>query len=154
MQICVTRFNNYTFNENKNFREKYNIKCIYSSPVKITQNILPNEDLIILEMNNSTNEIEGIGIIKNKLYIKEKCRIYSDKNYNRYTYKSNFRIDKNEFKDYEKLILCNLQELLFKSAYHCKRGQGIQKIPMHIKNDNEINYFKILNEYIKLRYNN
>ena len=154
MQICVTRFNNHTFNENKNFREKYNLKCVYSTPVKITENILPNEYLIILEMNNSTNKIEGIGIIKNKLYIKDKCRIYSDKNYNRYTYKSNFRIDKNEFKNYEKLILNNLQELLFKSAYHCKRGQGIQKIPIHIKNNNEFNYFKILNEYIKLRYNN
>ena len=153
MEICVTRFNNETYSENKKFRENNNIICIYSSPVKITDNILPNEELIVLEMNNSTNHIEGIGLIKNKLYLKEKYKIYSDRNYNRYTYKSKYRIDKNEFTSYELIIIKKLEDLIFKSAFHCKRGQGIQIIPKHIKNDKEFNYYKILNDYIKLRFN-
>jgi hypothetical protein len=153
MEICVTRFNNETYLENKKFREKNNIDCVYSTPVKITENILPNQELIILEMNNSTNSIEGIGIIKNKLFLKEKYRIYTDKNYNRYTYKSKYRIDKNELTSYEIIIIKKLEDLIFKSAFHCKRGQGIQIIPKHIKNDKEFNYYKILNDYIKLRFN-
>ena len=152
MEICVTRFNRITFEENENFRNKNNIKCIYSCPVKISNNILPNKDLIILEMNNSTNTIEGLGLIKNKLYLKNKYKIYSDNNYNRYTYLSNFRIDKNQLKNDLGIIRLNeLENLLFNSYKHCKRGQGIQIIPKHIKkNINEINYCKFLNDYIKL----
>tara|TARA_Y100000816_G_scaffold80916_1_gene55319 strand:+ start:5940 stop:6404 length:465 start_codon:yes stop_codon:yes gene_type:complete len=153
MEICVTRFNNETYSENKKFRENNNIICIYPSPVKITDNILPNQELIVLEMNNSTNHIEGIGLIKNKLYLKEKYKIYSDRNYNRYSYKSKYRIDKNEFTTYELIIIKKLEDLIFKSAFHCKRGQGIQIIPKHIKTDKEFNYCKILNDYIKLRFN-
>ena len=153
MEICVTRFNNETYYENKKFRENNNIICIYSSPVKISENILPNEELIVLEMNNSINHIEGIGLIKNKLYLKDKYKIYTDRNYNRYTYKSKYRIDKNEFTSYELIIIKKLEDLIFKSAFHCKRGQGIQIIPKHIKNNKESNYHKILNDYIKLRFN-
>tara|TARA_B100000085_G_C18292691_1_gene410872 strand:- start:184 stop:648 length:465 start_codon:yes stop_codon:yes gene_type:complete len=153
MEICVTRFNNKTYLENKNFRENNNINCIYSTPVKISENILPNQELIILEMNNSINQIEGIGIIKNKIYLKEKYKIYSDKNYNRYTYKSKYRIDKNDFTSYEYIIIKKLEEQLFKSSFHCKRGHGIQIIPKHIKQNTEFNYYKILNDYIKLRFN-
>ena len=96
MNICVTRFDNKTFKENLYFRNYNNIKCIYGSPVKITDLIFPNSDIIVLEMNNTTNRLEGIGIIKNKLFIQEKKRykIYSDNNYNRFIYISNKRIDK------------------------------------------------------------
>ena len=153
MEICVTRFNNETYYENKKFRENNNIICVYSSPVKISENILPNEELIVLEMNNSINRIEGIGLIKNKLYLKDKYKIYTDRNYNRYIYKSKYRIDKNEFTSYELIIIKKLEDLIFKSAFHCKRGQGIQIIPKHIKNNKEFNYNKILNDYIKLRFN-
>lgn len=153
MELCVTRFNNETYLENKKFRENNNINCVYSSPIKISDKILPNKELIILEMNNSTNCIEGIGVIKNKLFMKEKYRIYSDKNYNRYIYKSKYRIDKNELTSYEIIIIKKLENLVFKSPLHCKRGHGIQIIPKHIKDEKKINYCKVLNYYIKLRFN-
>tara|TARA_B110000977_G_scaffold200686_1_gene292126 strand:- start:355 stop:819 length:465 start_codon:yes stop_codon:yes gene_type:complete len=153
MEICVTRFNNQTYLENKNFREKNNINCVYSTPVKISDNILPDQEVIILEMNNTNNSIEGIGIIKNKLFLKEKYKIYSDRNYNRYIYKSNYRIDKKELEPYEFIIINELEELIFKSHRHCKRGQGIQVLPKHIKNNKKLNYYKILNHYIRFRFN-
>ena len=51
MEICVTRFNNQTFQENRNWikTNNSNIGCIYGTPVKITENILPYTSLIILE---------------------------------------------------------------------------------------------------------
>ena len=91
MEICITRFDNKTFNENKLWKEKNNESgCIYGTPVKISEKIFPEEMLIVLEMNNSENRLEGIGIIKNRLCKenRKKYKIYSDNNYNRFIYKS------------------------------------------------------------------
>ena len=147
MNICVTRFDNKTFEENLYFRNYNNIKCIYGTPVKITDLIFPNDDIIILEMNNTTNRLEGIGIIKNKLYLQKtkRYKIYSDNNYNRFIYISNKRIDKSNFSENEKEVIKYLENLLFKSYYHCKRGQGIQQIPKRIENNEyNLNFKKFL----------
>jgi hypothetical protein len=68
MEICVTRFNVSTFNENRAWIIKNNnsIGCIYGTPVKISITLDPDSRLLVLEMNNTNNTIEGIGIIKNK----------------------------------------------------------------------------------------
>ncbi len=146
MEICVTRFNNKTFQENENYKNNNNlIGCIYGSPTKISDKILPNTCILVLEMNNSMNKIEGIGYIKNKIFIDEKkIKIYNDNNYNRYIYKSNIRIDKKNFNNYEKIIIEKIENLLFKSYYHCKRGHGIQSIPKFVKNFDNFNYEKFI----------
>lgn len=147
MEIFVTRFNNITIEENRNWLKKNNeIGCIYGSPIKISEKILPETYIIVLEMNNSSNKIEGLGIIKNKLVLhdKKKYKIYQENNYNRFIYKSNLRIDKTSFNNYEKHIINDLEKLLFKSHNHCKRGQGIQHIPKHINQNKEFDYKKFL----------
>lgn len=146
MEICVTRFNNKTFQENIIYKNNNNlIGTIYGSPTKISDKILPDTSILVLEMNNSTNKIEGIGYIKNKIFIDEKkIKIYNDNNYNRYIYKSNIRIDKQNFSNYEKLIIEQIENLLFKSYNHCKRGHGIQSIPKFVKNFNNFNYEKFI----------
>lgn len=154
MQICVTRFDNKTLNENIKWRKNNNhTGCIYGTPVKITETILPNTLIIVLEMNNSNNSIEGIGIIKNSIEKADKknFKIYKDNNYNRFIYKSNLRIDKKNLKsNYEKKILELLEKLLFTTKNHFKRGQGIQKIPKFIEKFDKINFRAILiNIYIK-----
>ena len=147
MEIFVTRFNNKTIEENRNWLKKNNTNgCIYGSPVKISEKILPETYIMVLEMNNSLNKIEGIGIIKNKIILhdKKKYKIYQENNYNRFIYKSNMRIDKTSFNNYEIIIINNLENLLFKSYNHCKRGQGIQHIPKHINENNDFNYKRLL----------
>ena len=148
MEIYVTRFNNDTFDENRTWVKKYNsnVGCVYGSPIKISETILPYSQLIVLEMNNSKNIIEGIGIIKNCI-AKENIKyykIYSDNNYNRYIYKSNYRIDRKNFNSYESDVISLLEEYLFKSAYHCKRGQGIQKLPKTVVNNDEFDFITFL----------
>ena len=69
--LCATRFNNVTFQEYIRWIEA-NMKIIYNTPVKISEIILSNEIIYILEMNNSENTIEGIGIIKNKCISNQK----------------------------------------------------------------------------------
>jgi len=147
MIICVTRFDTNTYNENKIYKDKYNITgCIYGSPIKISEKILPDTEILVLEMNNSKNIVEGIGVIKNNI-LHKKHKIYSDNNYNRFIYKSDLHICRSQLNEFEKSILFYLEKLLFKSHNHCKRGHGIQKLPDFIK---EIKLFDFIDFIIKI----
>ena len=77
IKLAVTRFNNTTFNENKKWRESRQYDgSIYGSSVKIKESVSPEVILIVFEMNNTLDIIEGIGIIKNSI-IHKKYNIYS-----------------------------------------------------------------------------
>ena len=99
-------------------------------------------------MNNSTNEIDGIGIVKNILFHK-KYKIYKDNNYNRYIYYSNKHFKKNHLNDKLKNILKILEYFLFKTKKHYKRGHGIQEIPRYLQNSKILNFTKLINEGLK-----
>jgi len=128
--IASTRFNNHTWNENVNYRNKIQHDgCIYGCPQSISIKIPDDSLLYIFEMNNSLNRIEGIGLIKNKIYHDHYYKIYSDGNYNRFVYKSNYRVDRKYLELYYPDILCIFELLLFKGKTHLKRGFGITQVP-------------------------
>ena len=149
IKLGITRFNNNTYIENKKWREsrQYN-GCIYGSSVKIKESISPDMILIIFEMNNSMDIIEGIGIIKNNLFQK-KYNIYSDHKYNRYIYKSNYRLDKKNFNESTKNIIINLEKILFRGKTHLKRGHGINIISDTLKKIDNFNYENYFIELFK-----
>lgn len=126
----ATRFNNKTWEENCRWREKNNFQgCIYNSPVYIKDDIPLQIPLFVIEMNNETNKIEGIGKIINYVHTDRKYKVYSDSNYNRYTYHGKVRINREMIKNIEKLE--KLEARLFKGKGHLKRGQGI----LNVSND-------------------
>ena len=128
--IASTRFNNHTWNENVNYRNKIDHNgCIYGCPQSISSKILDDSLLYIFEMNNSLNRIEGIGLIKNKIYYDNYYKIYSDGNYNRFVYKSNYRVDRKQLELYYPDILSLFELILFKGKTHLKRGFGITQVP-------------------------
>ncbi len=130
--IAVTRFNQTTWNENCRWREKHNIKgCIYGTLQPICEKIHDNYKIYVLEMNNDTNTIEGIGIISNKKYPRQK--IYSTNAYNRIVYKGSQRIDKSEYNKENLKLIRALEHLVFKGATHMKRGSGINILPVNRK---------------------
>jgi hypothetical protein len=130
----TTRFNNRTWEENCRWREKNNFDgCIYNSPVYIKHTIPLQISLFVIEMNNETNKIEGIGKIVNYVHTDRKYKVYSDNNYNRYTYYGKVRINREMIKNKEKLE--KLEERLFKGKSHIKRGQGILNVPNDIYRD-------------------
>ena len=138
----VTRFDNKTFLENSRWRENNNYKgCIYNSPTLINTNIPLLCELFIIEMNNSLNEIIAIGKIINKINLNQKFKIYEENNYNRYTYKGKYRINREDIKY---LNIEELENILFKGKGHLKRGQGITAVPIKLEK-------KILND-IKLNF--
>ncbi len=158
-RIAVTRFNEQTWKENLNWKKnKYYNGCIYNTPTKISQKILPNTILFIIEMNNSSNTIEGIGLIKNYLNSHKKIKIYNDENYNRFNYKSKYRIDKQELLEKDINIIYVLETLLFKGSKHMKRGQGIQTIPYWIQYNKVFNFNEFIkklfiNKYSEIKFN-
>ena len=128
--IGTTRFNNKTWNENIKWRKKHQHKgCIYPLKYRITKNIPTNAIIFVLEMNNDTNKIMGIGIIKNKRDMKQNIKIYynNDIYYNKFVYHSNLRIDRSKI-PYMKMIEV-FEELLFKGSKHFKRQPGISIFP-------------------------
>tara|TARA_B100000925_G_scaffold106268_1_gene78346 strand:- start:3672 stop:4157 length:486 start_codon:yes stop_codon:yes gene_type:complete len=128
-EIAVTRFNNKTWEENCIYRDRNDMKgCCYGTPVLLQVDIPIGALLYILEMNNDKNQIMGIGLIRNHNRADKRYCIYSDGNYNRYNYRSDYRIDRAEFKKSNNALLEVFELLVFKGYTHLKRGQGIQLV--------------------------
>ena len=152
-ELATTRFNNDTWMENVRWREKNNWSgCIYGTPKQISEIFTPKIYMFILEMNNDKNKIKGVGLIKNRILINKThdknytkyYKIYNERNYNRYIYKSKYRVDRKEMTLEEKKVLRILDMLVFKGKTHLKRGQGIIVVPEWIKNNSIINFIKLL----------
>jgi len=147
--IGVTRFNTITWKENEMWRIKKGHKgCVYGSLIPIKERIQPMSKICVLEMHNDYNKIMGIGLIKNE--VKGRFKIYSEKSYNNYGYKSNKRISVDELDEKDKKIIKILEILLFTGYRHSKRGRGISEIPNWILNNKQINFMKFIKKIFKI----
>ena len=128
--IGTTRFNALTWKENCSWREKNHPEgCAYGVMKPISVTIPLNSSVFVIEMNNSTNKIMGIGLVTNCPDPPENIKIYRDANYCCYLYKGNFRIDRSAFSERENTIVRILEHLVFENKTHLKRGQGITSLP-------------------------
>ena len=128
--IMTSRFNNATWEENIRYRGRLNHHgCIYCCPVQVTQKIPYDSLMFVLEMNNDTNEIIGIGMVKNHP-IMDKYKVYENGNYNRYVFVGNTRIDRSDMNEDEESVMQLFDMLCFKGNRHMKRGQGLRSFPM------------------------
>ena len=98
--------------------------------------------LYIIEMNNNTNKILGFGKIINKNYSDRRYFIYSDRNYNRFTYRGKTRIDIKDIDEKYNEQIEKLENYLFKNKGHFKRGQGISQLPLDLTNK----YFNLIKD--------
>lgn len=126
--LVSTRFNNETFQENVNYRERKRITCIYCSPQPMSPKIELESLVLVVEMNNSTNQIEGIGLIKNQ-HESKVYNVYDTRNFNRYIFKGDYRISREELLRNQEKIVEILDHILFKGKTHLKRGSGFTTIP-------------------------
>jgi len=130
--IASTRFNSKTWQENCSYREREKFSgCIYCAPTPLSQKIPANSLLFVVEMNNTRNKIEGIGVIKNtpNYNFTKRDRFYEDSNYNAYVYKGGYRLSRYDLKQSNSRIVKALDNILFKGKSHLKRGSGIKTIP-------------------------
>lgn len=127
--ITTTRFDNETWEENVCFRDKYKIKgCIYNKPCLMTPKIKEGTPLFVIEMNNTLNRVEGIGLIINRIKLNIHYHIHQYEYYNIYTYKGKYRIDRTDIEHHNIEILKMLDTILFKGRTNLKRGLGFLKI--------------------------
>lgn len=152
--IACTRFNNTTYEENTNFRHKYNETAIYGTTLKI-RNIYHLGTLIfIVEMNNEQNKIEGIGLIKNMLVCDKRYKIYDNDEYNRYIYKGKYWLSRSQINNVNEKITEIFENILFKGKSHLKCRMGItiitEKLFVHWNYDLQI--LKNMVKYVFLSY--
>lgn len=134
IRLMCTRYNNSTLEELELFREKNEeefgqTKAIYCAPIRIKESIPVNETLIVMEMNNDTNQVIGIGLIKNYVWADKVYKIYKERNYTRYIYKGKYRIPRAQMSEQEEIYMKIFDVILFKGKTHVKRGQGITEVP-------------------------
>jgi len=104
----------------------------------MTEKIPLNSLVFVVEMNNSTNKIEGIGLIRNMLHPEKIIRIYQTGNYNRYTYQGKYRIDRCTIEFVCPQVLKILEQLVFTGKTHLKRGGGFTRIPEKLYKQHKI----------------
>ena len=130
--LVTTRFSQETWNQNIEYKTKHGLQqstCIYGSPQSTSREIPDNAVVFVLEMNNDTNQIMGIGMVRNHAYIKQH-RIYSNENYNRYSYLGKYRIDRSTITNEEETIMKVFDILCFTGSRHMKRLQGMKMFPI------------------------
>lgn len=120
--IACTRFTNSTYAENMEYRKKHNYPAIYGSALKIRDIYLPGAFIFIVEMNNEKNQIEGVGLIENKLVCDRYHNIYSNAEYNKYVYRGKYWLAKENI---EPEITEIFNNILFKGKSHLKCRIGI-----------------------------
>jgi len=134
VHLFSTRFNDMTWEQNMIYRTKNNIKCIYGIPYEISSKIFVDDDIFVIEMNNSKNRIEGIGLIKNRMCNDKYYKIYQDGNYNRYIYKGKFHLTRDELLNSNEELVRILDYILFKEKTHLKRGSGFTTVSNKLLN--------------------
>jgi hypothetical protein len=127
--VVTVRFNKETLETNYSYRKKHKFECMYCSPQELSPKISYNSPVFAIEMNNSLNKIEGIGLIKNKPASDRYYKVHIDGNYNRYTYIGNYFLDRETIEKFNPLLLSILDDILFKGKTHSKRGLGLTLIP-------------------------
>lgn len=138
--LATTRFNNKTWHEYQEFLEKarsdnsipVKTKCLYNCTVPIASTIPIFATIFVLEMNNESNQIEGIGLLRNQSPEYGKYAIYSDPKYNQYAYQGTYHIHRSEMTDIEMTLLKLLEGWCFRGRRHQKRLQGIKAFPFDV----------------------
>lgn len=170
--IYTTRFTSDTYYQN--VRIKQNIKwagSLYSTMLKFPVNT-PDKLLFILDMNNTTNKIVGIGLMRNILAKDQSVNIYSNPAFNNYVYKSTYYISLTQNHDFEdsddscakaketkteslewsKYIEDEFEAKLFYGKSHSKRGGSFMVFPKRFKQRKHL--FFLISLFIALNPNN
>lgn len=154
--LVTSRFTNETLETNQNYKRKKNITgCIYGSPQEMSPKIMNDSLVFVIEMNNDTDSIEGIGLIRKRPYLDKYYRIYEQGDYNRFVYKSNYRIDRETLWEHNRALVKVLEYALFGEKTHLKRGSGFttvtQKFLMSKKDEKckQLVLYKIINVVVQ-----
>jgi hypothetical protein len=126
IHLLTSRFNTVTWRENEEYRQRMGITgCIYGAPLQVTHKINLMSSAYVIEMNNDTNKIEGIGAIRVYPSFSDPKSVYNNKNYNRYVYSGKYRLDRETLVRHNERLIDAIECLVFTGKTHMKRGAGL-----------------------------
>jgi hypothetical protein len=123
----------------------------------------PDKMLFILDMNNTTNKVVGIGLVLNHLSKDQSINIYENPSYNNCVYKSKYYIqliDINQRGGYHEFVESSwidfiekeFEKILFYGKGNLKRGSSFMRFPRKILKEKHIIF--ILSLFVVLNPNN
>ena len=136
--IYTTRYNSDTYLQNQRYKENMGFcGSLYSTTLELPKNTSLYKYLFVLDMNNTTNKIMGIGLIKNKLALDQSIKIYDNPLFNNYIYKSKYYVSLQDVEDQkididEKWLTFIEEEFeynLFYGKSNLKRGGSYTRFP-------------------------
>jgi hypothetical protein len=151
--VYLSRFDTNTVMENREFRTNHShIGCIYGNPYFIKcRYSLP---IFVVEMNNTDNRIEGIGLILNIPKSGPQYNLYTTRQYNQKVYCGKYRIDRTDLLTEDIELLQFFDNVLFKGKGNLKRGSGITHISERIFERESVNItYRELKERIRKIFN-
>lgn len=161
--IYTTRFTTDTYFQNQRFKESSQwTGSLYSTMLTFPQNT-PDKMLFVLDMNNTTNKVVGIGLVLNKLSKDQSINIYDNHSFNNYVYKSKYYIqfiDINQCGKYHKFIESSwidfiekeFEKILFYGKGNLKRGSSFMRFPRKFLKEKHIIF--VLSLFVLLNPNN
>ena len=166
-ELMTTRFTDETYEQYQRYLANNQIKgALYNVAYYLRfSTVKLNTPMIVLEMNNTQNKLMGMGLVLNQFQDMNKHDIYTDVNYNRYTYQGDYRISfDNDSNDWSylnnkqsitnmKKIINALELVCFFGKTHIKRGTAFTRVPTKLLSKYE--YYivkKMLFEWFKFKY--
>ena len=152
-RIITTRFTNATWKQNEDFRESQGWKgCVYGAKCPFGLGLDAADTALVLEMNNDTNEIEGVGKISCRP-LDSPFRIYNprgnngdDAGHNRVVYSGQKRISRSDLPPWAIACLQILEPYIFRQNYRVITPFKGRESPMAVhptKDKSERRYFEI-----------
>jgi len=139
--IMTIRYDDNTHEEMLKYSEMFHkngIKCVYGSSKIVSEMVVTDSVMFILEMNNDKNQIEGVGMVRNTLQEpaatvgRRLFDIHKDGNLNRFVYIGSRRIDRKSMTEEEDEVFLALDLLCFYGNAHMKRCHGITMFPLDV----------------------
>lgn len=156
--LYTTRFNSFTYLQNQRCKAGMDwsggsssmregaavVGSLYSTTMPLPASAPRDKYLFVLDMNNTTNRLMGVGLIKNVLAKDQNVRVYDDPGFNNYIYKSRFyvplvdagagaggSVDAGGFWDngIMAFVANELEDNLFYGKAHLKRGGSFTAFP-------------------------
>ncbi len=138
--LMTVRYTNKTYQEMQDYcvgTGRKGIRCAYGVPIPVSKCVVKDSILMVLEMNNDTNQIVGIGMVRNTIQEpsaigRKYFSIHDDGNLNRHVYLGTKHIRREELTEHEEQVFAALDHICFKGYKHLKRCVGITYFPLDI----------------------
>jgi len=139
--IYTTRFTSETYEENRDYKQNMldGFKgSLYSTTLPFPVNASLSKYFFVLDMNNTTNRLMGIGFVKNILAKDQNIRIHKRQGFNLNIYKSDFYISLDSLDSldsggrtlWKTFIAKEFERYLFYGKSNMKRGGAFTRFPL------------------------